>query len=247
MTARRVVLGALTSLLWMCSAYAGQNAAGSSTEPPQHATIPRAPDSTAASVADPDTLERWASGRYRITPSDVIELKFPYVPEFDQVVTVQPDGYVTLRGIGDVYAQSRSVPELRQIVQDSYASILRDPVVTITLRDFEKPYFIAAGQVKTPGKFELRGPMTLTQGIALAGGLTDMAKHSQVVLFRRYSDDMLEVKQVDVKRMYASKDLSEDYLLRPGDTIFVPKSLISRLKPFLPTAGIGLYLNPFSW
>jgi polysaccharide export outer membrane protein len=146
-----------------------------------------------------------------------------------------------------VYAQSRSVPELRQIVQDSYASILRDPVVTITLRDFEKPYFIAAGQVKTPGKFELRGPMTLTQGIALAGGLTDMAKHSQVVLFRRYSDDMLEVKQVDVKRMYASKDLSEDYLLRPGDTIFVPKSLISRLKPFLPTAGIGLYLNPFSW
>jgi polysaccharide export outer membrane protein len=201
-------------------------------------------DTTVA--ADPSGFERWTSGRYRITPSDVIELTFPFVPEFNQVVTVQPDGYVTLRGVGDLRVQSRTLPEFRQLLLDAYANTLMEPTVTITLKEFEKPYFVAAGEVKTPGKFELRGATTVTQALALAGGPTLSAKHSQVILFRRYSDDLLEVKEIDVKKMFANKDMSEDYLLRPGDTLFVPRSLISRLKPFLPTAGLGFYLNPFS-
>jgi polysaccharide export outer membrane protein len=198
-------------------------------------------------LADPSGFTRWMSGRYRITPSDVIELTFPYVPEFNQVVTVQPDGYITLRGVGDIHAQARTVPELRQLLVEAYSPILRDPVVSITLKEFEKPYFVATGEVKTPGKFELRGATTVTQGLALAGGFAENAKHSQVILFRRYSDDLLEVKQINVKEMYSSKNLSEDYLLRPGDTVFVPRNIMSRLKPFLPTTGLGLYLNPFSW
>jgi len=193
---------------------------------------------------DPATFQDWSSGRYRITPSDVIELKFPYVPEFDQVVTVQPDGYVALRGVGDVRAQSRSVPELRQLIEEAYAPILRDPVVTVVLKEFEKPYFIASGEVKTPGRVELRGAVTLTQGLALAGGTTEAAKHSQVLLLRRYSQDMVEVKQIDVKKMYASKNLSEDYILRPGDTVFVPRNVISKISPYLPIAGMFVYLTP---
>jgi polysaccharide biosynthesis/export protein len=199
------------------------------------------------SAADPSGFTRWMSGRYRLTPSDVIELTFPHVPEFNQVVTVQPDGYITLRGVGDIHAQARTIPELRELLYEAYSPILRDPVISITLKEFEKPYFVAAGEVKTPGKFELRGATTVTQALALAGGFSPEAKHSQVLLFRRYSDDMLEVKEINVKKLYASKDMSEDYLLRPGDTVFVPRNVMSRLKPFLPTAGLGLYLNPLSW
>jgi len=46
--------------------------------------------------------------------------------------------------------------------------------------------------------------------------------------------------------MYESRNLSEDPLLRPGDTIFVPKRMLSNLTRFLPTVGIGLYLNPLA-
>ena len=120
-------------------------------------------------------------------------------------------------------------------------------MITVVLKEFEKPYFIAAGQVKQPGKFDLRGAITVTQALAIAGGLTDAGKQTQIVLFRRYSAEMVEVKEFDVKKMFATKDLSEDMLIRPGDTIFVPKSLMSQLKPFLPVSGLGLYLNPLSW
>jgi len=189
--------------------------------------------------------ERWDSGRYRLTPTDVIELTFPYVPELNQILTVQPDGYVTVRPTGELRVQGRTVPEVRQMLFEAYAPILREPAITIVLREFQKPYFVASGEVKQPGRFDLRGSVTVTQALALAGGTTDAAKHSQVILFRRYSADLVEVKEIDVKKMFASKDLSEDHLLRPGDTLFVPRSVLSRLKPFLPTAGLGVYLNPF--
>ena len=200
----------------------------------------------AGEAAEQPASEWWASGRYRLTASDVIELVFPYVPEFNQVLSVHPDGYVTLRSIGDVRIAGRSLPEVRQMVLEAYEPILREPVVTILLREFERPSFVAHGEVKNPGKFELRGMTTVTQALALAGGLTSAAKHSQVILFRRYANDLLEVKEVDVKGMLASRDLSEDPLLRPGDILFVPKSLLSRLAPYIPVPGLGLYLNPFS-
>jgi len=243
----RLTAGAVLWVLCVSPIHGSQNATPTAPERgsvQSDAAVAHDPSQVPAPV-DPATFERWASGRYRITSSDVIELKFPYVPEFDQVVTVQPDGYIPLRGVGDLHAQSRSVPELRQLVEEAYAPILRDPVVTITLKEFQKPYFVASGEVKTPGRLELRGAVTLTEGLALAGGFTEAAKHSQVLLLRRYSEDMVEVKEIDVKHMYASHNLSEDYVLRPGDTIFVPKNAISKIAPYLPIAGMFVYLSPF--
>jgi polysaccharide export outer membrane protein len=203
---------------------------------------PQAPISTgAAAEADP-----WSSGRYRLTPSDVLELTFPQVPEFNQSLTVQPDGYVTLRAVGDLRVQGRTMPQLQQMLHEAYEPILRAPAITVVLKEFDKPFFVVAGEVKTPGKYELRGALTVTQALAVAGGFTTSAKHSQVVLFRRYSDDLLEVKEIDVKRMYARQALDEDYVLRPGDTLLVPRSLLSRLTPFIPVPGLGLYLNPLN-
>jgi protein involved in polysaccharide export with SLBB domain len=195
-------------------------------------------------TSDPSDFEFWTSGRYRLTPSDVIELRFPYVTEFDQIITVQPDGYASLRGVGDLRVQSRTLPELRQMLIEAYSPIIRDPAITIVLKEFEKPYFVATGEVLHPGKFELRGATTVTQALAFAGGLSKSAKHSQIVVFRRYSNELLEVKQVDVKRMFASRDLSEDLVLRPGDTLYVPRSRMSQIAPFLPRPG--LYLDPVS-
>lgn len=198
----------------------------------------------AAGSTDVADFEFWTSGRYRLTPSDVVEISFPYVPEFDQLITVQPDGYASLRGVGDLRVQSRTLPELRQLLTEAYAPIVRDPVMTIVLKEFEKPYFVATGEVTRPGKFELRGATTVTQALAFAGGFTKSAKHSQVVLFRRYSNELLEVKQIDVKKMFASRELSEDMMLRPGDTLYVPRSVMSKISPYLPTPG--LFIDPIS-
>jgi polysaccharide export outer membrane protein len=113
------------------------------------------------------------------------------------------------------------------------------------LKDFEKPYFIADGQLGKPGKYELRGDMTLTEAIATAGGFLDSAKHSQVMLFRKVNDQWTEAKLFDVKKMQKSGNMKEDPFLHPGDMLFVPKNAFSKYKAFIPTANVGTYVKPY--
>ena len=182
--------------------------------------------------------------RYRINPSDILELTFALTPEFNQTVTVQPDGYITLRVVGDLPAEGQTLPELTESIKTAYSKILQDPQITVDPKDFEKPYFTVGGQVGKPGKFDWRADVTLTQAIAIAGGFTDASKHSQVLLFRRVSDQWTEAKIINVKKMMSSRDLQEDPDLKPGDMLFVPKNAISKIKPFLPTTSAGIYANP---
>jgi polysaccharide biosynthesis/export protein len=222
-------------------------AAGQKTLVPSPIAIGQ-PDTTGqaprATPSDANLAIHRRNWRYRINPSDTLELSFLLTPEFDQTVTVQPDGYITLRDVGDIPAAGQTLPELTQSIKTAYSKILHDPVISVDPKDFEKPYFVVGGQVGKPGKFDWRGDVTLTQAIAIAGGFTDASKHSQVLLFRRVSDQWTEARIINVKKMLSSRDLQEDPELKPGDMLFVPKNALSKIKPFLPTSSAGIYANP---
>jgi polysaccharide export outer membrane protein len=180
--------------------------------------------------------------RYLVGIGDTIEISFRFTPEFDQTVTVQPDGYINLRDLPDLYVFGKSTQDLHKMVRDAYSKILHDPVITLQLKDFEKPYFIAGGQVEHPGKYEMRGVTTAIQAVEIAGGFKNSSKHSQVLLFRRVSDEWIESKEIDMKAMLKSGDLSEDLILKPGDMIFVRQNALSKLERFIPAMSLGTYL-----
>jgi polysaccharide biosynthesis/export protein len=179
--------------------------------------------------------------RYKLQTGDSFDLNFELNPEFNQTLTVQPDGFVTLRGIGDLQVKDLTVPELTEKLRSAYGRILNDPLITIILKDFEKAYFIADGQVGKPGKYDLRGDTTLTQAIAMAGGFTESSKHSQVLLFRKASEGWYSAKIFNVKKMENTGNLQEDPQLRPGDMLFVPKNKYSKIKAFLPSSSVGTF------
>ena len=196
----------------------------------------------ATANAAPGVHER--NPRYRLRRGDTFDLDFALSPEFNQTVAVQPDGYVTLKGAGSIFVEGQTVPELTETVKAAYARTLHDPVVAIALKDFEKPYFIASGQVSKPGKYDLRSDLTVTEGVAIAGGFNDKAKHSQVVLFHPVPGGGYEAKLLDIKKLLATRNLNEDPQLRPGDMLYVPQSAFSKIRPFLPTSSMGAYLSP---
>jgi len=189
---------------------------------------------------NPDQLQR-RGARYEVENSDVIDLQFEFTPDFNQTVTVQPDGFITLKEIGDVRVEGETVPEIKEKVQQAYARILAKPEVTVYLRDFNKPYFLALGQVARPGKYDLRGNITVAAAVALAGGFTSEAKHSQVLVFRRVNDNWSSVTKIDVKHMLKSRNLGEDLELHPGDMVYVPQNTISKVKSFVPNPSLGTY------
>src|ERR1017187_9480171 len=183
--------------------------------------------------------------RYVVRKGDSFDLDFALSPEFNQTAAVQPDGYVTLKGVGSIFVEGQTVPELTETVKAAYAKTLHDPVIAIALKDFEKPYFIASGQVAKPGKYDLRSDLTVTEAVAIAGGFNDKAKHSQVVLFRPVpGGGGYEAKLIDIKKLLATRNLSEDPQMQPGDMLYVPQSVFSKIRPFLPTSSMGAYYNP---
>jgi polysaccharide export outer membrane protein len=182
--------------------------------------------------------------RYRLERGDVFDLDFAFTPDFNQVVTIQPDGYISLRGVGDVKIIGQTIPEASETIRVAYLEVLNNPKVVIMLKDFEKPYFIAGGWVGKPGKYDLRGETTLSQAIQVAGGLKDGAKPSQVILFRGVSSDLVEVKKVNLKTILAGKNVNEDVHLKPGDMFLVPQSAFAKIAPYIPRASVGTYFNP---
>lgn len=208
------------------------------------ATMGDGSSSVAAASTDvaPGLHERYP--RYRLRKGDSFDLDFALSPEFNQTVAVQPDGYVTLKGVGSIFVEGQTVPELTETVKVAYAKTLHDPDIAIALKDFEKPYFIASGQVEKPGKYDLRSDLTVTEAVAIAGGFTDKSKHSQVVLFRPVPGGGYEAKLLNVKKLLATRNLSEDVQLEPGDMLYVPQNTLSKIRPFLPTSSMGAYLAP---
>jgi polysaccharide biosynthesis/export protein len=182
--------------------------------------------------------------RYQLHSADVLSLEFPFTPEFNQTLTIQPDGYVTLRGIENMHVEGETLPQVTVALRAAYAKILHDPVVNVELKDFEKPFFIVGGEVGHPGKFELREDTTATEAVSIAGGLRDSAKHSEVLLFHRVQGGWAQVKKLNMKKMLKEGNLDEDAYLQPGDFLYVPKNTMSKFERFIPTSSLGLYANP---
>jgi len=181
---------------------------------------------------------------YRLNRSDVVALSFTLSPEFDQTLTVQPDGYTFLKDAGPVMAQGLTLEEFRAAIRQAYAGYLHDPQVAVALKEFEHPYFVAGGEVGHPGKYELRSDTSIMEAVEIAGGFTHEAKHSQVILFRHVSDDLVEARVFDLKKMLKEKTLSEASSLRPGDMVFVPQNSISKIEHFLSKPSLSAYVSP---
>ena len=197
-----------------------------------------ATDTPADNPAVTPLLER-RNPRYRIEIGDVIGLDFPFTPEYDENVTVQPDGYISLITLGDMHVEGMTLPEMTKVLRQAYSKILHDPIVTVALSNFEQPYFIVGGEVGKPGKYDLHGDTTLIQAVEIAGGFTYTSKHSHVLLFRRVSDDWVSARVINVKKMLSAGNLAEDMHIEPGDMVFIPKNRLSKVQPYLP------YLLPY--
>jgi polysaccharide export outer membrane protein len=195
-----------------------------------------------SSGSEPKLEQRYP--RYIIQRQDVLLLSFPLTPELNQTVTVQPDGFINLQNGRSLRVQGLTVPQLGDDVKQAYVGTLHDPIVEVDLKDFQRPLFTVSGQVGKPGQYELREDITVSEAIAVAGGMVPAAK-TQIFLFHRVSDQF-EVEKVNLKEILNGKKPNEDPIVEPGDMIYVPEKFIANFKKYVPySINAGTYLTPF--
>lgn len=179
--------------------------------------------------------------RYRIQPNDVVEVHFRYTPEYNVTATVEPDGFISIEVVGDVKVTGLTLAEASAAIAKQAGTRLKDPEVTVHLKDFVKPHFVVAGEVNHPGTYELRGQVTTIQAIAMSGGFKESSKQSKVILLRRINAEYAEVKVIDLKKLMSPSSIREDVALRADDMLVVPKNVLSKVEPIVRIGSMGLY------
>ncbi len=193
---------------------------------------------------DKPVLKPHTEDRYRLVPGDVVEVIYRYTPEFNQTVTIQPDGYVGLQIVGDLKLGGLTLQDaLRKIVEKASVR-LKEPEVNLFLREFQKPYIVVSGEVANAGRFELRENVTALQAIMISGGFKETAKSNQIVIFRRLNDEFAEVRTLNLKSIKKTTDLENDMTLRSGDIVFVPRNTLSKIERFVRIAALVPLIGP---
>lgn len=182
--------------------------------------------------------------RYVLHPGDVLGIEYRYTPEFDQTVSIQPDGYISLQMGGDLKVAGRNLEQVRNLILTRVRARLESPELTVVLKEFQKPYVVVSGEVAQPGKFELRENLTAIQAVLLAGGFKDSAKSSQILIFRKLNADTAEVRSLNFKTLKRTSDLENDLTLQPGDMILVPRNRISKIERYVRLASLTTFLYP---
>ena len=160
---------------------------------------------------------------YRIGPDDLLRVEVFQVAELSSQERVSDDGSIVMPLIGSVRVAGLTPKEAEdQIARLLEADYLQNPQVNIFVQEFASQKVTVSGSVEKPGVFPLQGRMTLTQAVALAGGLTDLADHKQVVLFRGQGTAAAQAYVIDVEQI--DEGALEDPVVIGSDRVFVPKS-----------------------
>jgi polysaccharide export outer membrane protein len=183
-------------------------------------------------------------GYYELEAGDTVTVSFRFTPEFNDEVVIGPDGRATLKSTGAVKLAGMTLPEVeRMIVRDSSTRLV-NPEVTVSLKDYQRPQVVVAGEVITPGHFELRRTMTATQALLMAGGPKDDADLGKVILFRKINSEYAEVHVLQLGRYDAHTRAKNDMVLQPDDMLLVRHDLVSKIDRYVKLINLGVYLNP---
>ncbi|MCP3979796.1 MAG: hypothetical protein GY716_10780 [bacterium] len=159
---------------------------------------------------------------YHIGRQDLLEIKVFDVDELDQTVRVADDGAITMPLLGRLVVAGLTKSELEgliaRLLEQGY---VRDPQVTVFIKEFESKKVAVSGAVKKPGTYAMLGRKTLLEMISAAGGL-DAGMGDKIVIFRRDENENSERLEVDLERLVYAADPALNLVVAPSDIIYVP-------------------------
>jgi polysaccharide export outer membrane protein len=197
--------------------------------------------------ADEPRTELRHRPRYTLRAGDVLEIQYRYTPEFNQTVTVLPDGYVNLNIVGDVRISDLTVAQAHDLIVQKAQERLNEPELNLVLKTFQQPYVVVAGEVGKPGKIDLRENTTAMQAVLLSGGFLPSAQTGQILLFRKINGDTAEIKVLNLTKLRKASDLERDMQLESGDMLFVPRDKLEKISRYIKILNIGMYFNPLQY
>lgn len=140
-----------------------------------------------------------------------------------RLVTVRPDGYATFPLAGDMLVAHKTLPQVKQELDDFYVTYLDGLHVDVFLQEHAGSVIYVMGQVTTPGSYKINKPVTLLEAMTLAEGPTPEANLDKVLVFRRKGNDFKSTV-VDLGTALSTKAGGQFFYLMPDDIVYVAES-----------------------
>jgi len=171
-----------------------------------------------AQTPTPDADGRGAPDAYRIGPEDQLLISVWNNDAMSRSVLVRPDGKIALPLLNDVQAAGLTALELRDVLTTKLKDFIPNPEVTVIVSDVRSLKVSVIGEVARPGRYELKSWATVLDALALAGGFTQYASRSKIVILHPKGKSMEKIpfnyNEVSGKQ--------ENFYLRNGDIVLVP-------------------------
>jgi polysaccharide export outer membrane protein len=186
---------------------------GSDTAHPAQIDSPATPVGSLGPAVD-------AATEYRIAPRDILQISVFQVPDLNNAVQVSEDGTVTLPLVGKVALSGRTVYEAEQILTAALRKYLQAPQVSVAVKTYGKRITIS-GEVRSSRVLSDDGSTSLSEAIANAGGLSDLANPSRIHIASSINGHVQD-------RIYNLDDIqagkTKDPLLKGGDIVVAEAS-----------------------
>lgn len=168
----------------------------------------------------PATAGAPSANDYRIGPEDLLDIAVWNNAALSRTTPVRPDGKISLPLLNDIDAAGLTPMQLRDVIAKKLVDYMPNPEVSVIVREVNRFKVSVLGEVRKPGRFDFKSKATVLDAIALAGGLSDFAARSRIVILRQ---DGAATKRIPVNYNKIISSSSEDDLyLQPGDVVVVP-------------------------
>lgn len=193
---------------------------------------------------------------YKLGFGDVVEIKFFNNDQFNELVSVRPDGRITMEKIGDIFVTGMTPSKLDSLITVTYADIIINPDVTVFVRQFGGYKIYVLGEVNSPGGYALERNMTVLQALAASGGFKTTARLGNVMVLRQGKNGAVDAFKIDVTDFLNGENINletEDLYLQPQDILYVSSTFIADVSTFLTQVYDGLlppvdvYLRALWW
>ena len=163
-----------------------------------------------------------AQGELGVGPEDLLQVSVFEMPELAATVRVSETGMITLPLLGEIRADGLTPRQLEVTLERLLsASLLKDPQVSVLVREYGSKKVSILGAVGRPGVYEMTGPRNLLQVLSVAGGLTAEAGQALFII-RAGAEEKTERISVSIHDLLVDRDSRANHAIQAGDIISVP-------------------------
>jgi len=172
----------------------------------------------------PPTAEAPGPGQYQIGPQDQLKITVLDEPDLSTSYRVDSDGSITMNYIGKVQAAGRTIAEVQETVRSKLsAGFLRNPQVRVEIESYKSQSVLISGEVRSPGKVQMTGAMTVLEALAAAGSPLPTANSELTIAHaKKPGEGDAQLVRVNWKDLQLGK--GTDLALLDGDIVNVPKA-----------------------